>query len=647
MASVPAENELPSGGPGSAVAALLAFDWAATPLGPAAEWPERLRLAAEICFHSGLPTAVCWGSRRILVHNEAWRPLLGGGSAQGRPAAEAPEPLWSVIGPALDRVRLTGEGAFLREQPIAASGEESWWNLNLLPLFDAAGEVAGVLAEANDVTKTVTVERRLSYLIRLADRLRLLSDPEEVKAAATAHLGEYLGAARVGYAEVDEAQGRISVKGDWTRDSSVASLAGQQGPLAAFGEEALAYLRAGEVLAIPDIAALPADGNVSEMAALGVRALITVPLVRDGGLRALLYVHEPQPRIWSRADAAIARDTAERTWSAVVRAQTETSLRESEAHYRHSVELHPQVTWTALPDGRLNRISPRWEEWTGKAGAGDGWSEGLHPDDRSATLEAWRHSVETGEPFDIEHRILLTDGRARWIRSRAFARRDPKGEILLWYGASEDVDERRHAEEHQRLLINELNHRVKNTLATVQAIAFQTLKGDINVNEARGRFETRLMALSRAHNLLTEQNWGGAALDRVVRDATEHLSGERARFDIAGDPVWLSPRAALALALALHELGTNAAKHGALSREGGRVRVRWREEGEMLRLEWKESGGPPVSLPERRGFGSRLIERGLAADLGGTASLDFEPDGLRCRIEASAASVRGAESDRD
>jgi PAS domain S-box-containing protein len=644
MASLPADSD--ESGVQIGADPLSAVDWAATPLGPYRAWPERLKLAADICMRSPLATALLWGPRRLLVHNSAWARLNAGHDGQGRPAAEAVGATWPSLEPGVVEVETSGEGTFVAELAVATGGDRSWWNVNLVPIAER-GRVVGVLAQANDVTKTVTVERRLSYLIGLADRLRLLSDPEEVKAAATAHLGQYLGAARVGYADVSETDRQVRVGRDWTRGADIASLAGQGAPLATFGEEALTFLRAGEVVVIPDLETLNRPANSGFLTGLGVRSLITVPLVRDGGLKALLYIHEPQPRAWTRAEAAIARDTAERTWSAVVRAQAETSLRESEDHYRHAVELNPQVAWTSLPNGVLNRVASRWEEWTGTNGLAGGWREGMHPDDHERTLSEWARCLATGEPYDVEHRIRRRDGGYRWARSRAYPRRDEAGNVILWYGTTEDIDERKVAEEHQRLLINELNHRVKNTLATVQAIAFQTLKGDITVNEARGRFETRLMALSRAHNLLTEQNWGGAPLDRVVRDATEHLSGERARFDIAGDPVWLSPRAALALALALHELGTNAAKHGALSRDGGRVRVRWREEGEMLRLEWKESGGPPVSRPERRGFGSRLIERGLAADLGGTASLDFEPDGLRCRIDASLPSIRSEEPARD
>jgi PAS domain S-box-containing protein len=301
------------------------------------------------------------------------------------------------------------------------------------------------------------------------------------------------------------------------------------------------------------------------------------------------------------------------------------------------------VTWTALPNGVIDRVAPQWEEWTGTTGLTGSWKGGMHPEDHALTLDRWAHSLATGEPYDVEHRVKRRDGRYRWARSRAFPRRDAEGNVILWYGNTEDIHERKVAEEHQRLLINELNHRVKNTLASVQAIAFQTLRGEVPLAEARARFEARLMALSAAHNLLTEENWVGASLERVVKDATEHLAGDAGRFDVEGAPLRLAPRAALALAMALHELGTNAAKYGALAAEGGRVSIAWTADGERLRLEWRERGGPPVAEPTRRGFGSRLIERGLEADLGGAAALHFEPAGLRCEIHASLAAIRAPE----
>jgi two-component sensor histidine kinase len=142
--------------------------------------------------------------------------------------------------------------------------------------------------------------------------------------------------------------------------------------------------------------------------------------------------------------------------------------------------------------------------------------------------------------------------------------------------------------------------------------------------------------------MLTDRNWEGATLARIVTEAVGHLAGPD-RIEFAGPRIWLSPRAALALALALHELSTNAAKYGALSVEEGRVSIRWDVNGDRLRLVWAEQGGPPVTAPTRRGFGSRLIERGLAADLGGTAQIGFEPTGVTCTIDASLSAAQTAE----
>jgi PAS domain S-box-containing protein len=619
------------------------FDWASTPAGAMDQWPEPLRLAAHLCLRSALPSALYIGEARVVLHNDAWQAQVGGESALGQPAAFAANSLWPLVAELAEQVAGTGEGAFVREQPLSVArggdAEECWWNCHLVPIADAAGRPLALLNQVNEVSRAVLAERRLSFQVLLADALRGASDPAAVKHAATRLLGEHLGAARVGYAQVDEVLGEASVQSDWTADPDVQSLAGQRTDLRAFGSDALAYLRTGEVLVLPDIRALQlGPERTAGWERSGLRALITVPLVRDGELKAMLYVHEPHARSWKRSEAAMARDVAERTWAAVERARAEQSLRESEDHYRHTVELDPQVTWTALPDGQLNRVSRRWKDWTGTTGLASSWAEGLHPDDRPATFEAWGRSVATGEPYDIEHRVTMRDGRYRWARSRAFPRRDEAGAIRLWYGSTEDIHEKKVAEEHQRLLINELNHRVKNSLATVQAIAFQTLKGDTPMAEARSRFEARLIALSRAHNLLTEQNWEGAALERVVRDSVEHFAGD-CRFRISGPSFWLAPRAALALALALHELGTNAAKYGALSADGGFIDIAWHQADGVLRLDWKESGGPAVAAPSRRGFGSRLIEQGLGGDLGGEARITFEPDGLRCTIQAAVGEI--------
>jgi len=193
--------------------------------------------------------------------------------------------------------------------------------------------------------------------------------------------------------------------------------------------------------------------------------------------------------------------------------------------------------------------------------------------------------------------------------------------------------------EELRLLIEELNHRVKNTLATVQSITAQTLRTADSKEAARDAVETRLLALSRAHDVLTRERWGGANLTEVVERALEpyQVPGEN-RFRIVGSHLRVTPRMSLALAMALHELATNAVKYGALSNKAGSVEVSWKVANgttpPRLSLRWAEAGGPAVTKPQRRGFGSRLIERSLAHDLDGHVAITFAPTGVVCTVDA-------------
>jgi two-component sensor histidine kinase len=236
-------------------------------------------------------------------------------------------------------------------------------------------------------------------------------------------------------------------------------------------------------------------------------------------------------------------------------------------------------------------------------------------------------------------RVVLPDGTIRWLLLRAELQPDPEGRIGQTVGVALDITERKRAEEHQRLLINELNHRVKNTLATVQSIAAQTLRNAGTTDEARSALESRLFALSRAHDVLTRENWEGAGLREIVREAVAPYRGAGdERFQVRGPDVWLSPRMALALAMALQELATNAVKYGALSNESGRIAIEWRVAqetgGDRLYLAWTEGGGPPVTPPQRRGFGTRLIDRSLAQDLNGEVKIQFTASGVVCTVDA-------------
>lgn len=185
------------------------------------------------------------------------------------------------------------------------------------------------------------------------------------------------------------------------------------------------------------------------------------------------------------------------------------------------------------------------------------------------------------------------------------------------------------------LLINELNHRVKNTLATVQSIASQTFRSSVKTGDARRKFEARLSSLGRAHNILNEEKWESAELHEIVHSVLEpYATMEAGRLSVSGPPVRLAPSPALMLSMVLHELATNAAKYGALANGSGRIVIAWELlPGQRLRLTWKETGGPAAQPGERKGFGTMLIEQAFVSQVGGKASLEYSPAGLVCTLE--------------
>ncbi|WP_207483325.1 PAS domain-containing sensor histidine kinase [Arenibaculum pallidiluteum] len=257
------------------------------------------------------------------------------------------------------------------------------------------------------------------------------------------------------------------------------------------------------------------------------------------------------------------------------------------------------------------------------------------PDLGEGIEAAYRRVIAGEDVLDLEIRGAspMTGDQRTWLLSCRLVggQGAETGGILC---AVLDITERKRAEELRELLVNELNHRVKNTLATVQSIAAQTLKGGCS-ESLLSVFDERLLAFAKAHDLLTRENWKGAALNDVVLTALRpHMEGLHcARVSVGGPNLRLSPKAALALGMAFHELATNAAKYGALSTRDGHVDLSWSVAEGRLRLVWRESGGPEVVPPAHRGFGSRLIERGLAHELLGEAVLSYEPGGVVCRID--------------
>jgi PAS domain S-box-containing protein len=326
-----------------------------------------------------------------------------------------------------------------------------------------------------------------------------------------------------------------------------------------------------------------------------------------------------------------------------------TALAASEVRFRQFAEASPDAVWIHDPDFAAPvYVGPAAAALSGLpaerlANDPGAWMAAIFPDDRPRLREAME-AAASGRQATVEYRLRRADGAVIWIRDIAFPIGEKPGGAKAGTSRigrlTHDATLRKGAEARQALLIAELNHRVKNTLATVQSIAQQTARnagagGDIGGFVAT--FTARLRALAQGHDLLTASAWTGAPMEALTAAVLAPWRGGRPpRMVVAGPPLWLGHRQALALALALHELATNAVEHGALALNGtGQARLTWEALPEGgTRMIWRESGGPLVDRPRREGFGSRLLGRGLAGELGPGASvaLRYDPAGLCAEI---------------
>lgn len=311
-----------------------------------------------------------------------------------------------------------------------------------------------------------------------------------------------------------------------------------------------------------------------------------------------------------------------------------------------------QLAWMADSTGWIYWYNKRWFDYTGTKIAdmqGWGWKSVHHPDHVDRVVEKISRHFASGEDWEDTFPLRSEEGEYRWFLSRARCVRDGSGAVVRWLGTNTDITERLNADRQRRVLLHELNHRVKNSLATVRAIAGQTLRTEHEIGSFKEKFEARLLALSAAHDLLTQESWRGAELTSLIR-ATLRLQDDERRLSLDGPNLELSPRVALAVAMALHELATNALKHGAWSSDRGEVRVTWQVDGDCgyrFVLTWQEHGGPSVTAPSREGFGSRLIKRSLASELDGTVNVDYAASGLRCTIHGCTGQAEELEGDDD
>lgn len=418
-----------------------------------------------------------------------------------------------------------------------------------------------------------------------------------------------------------------------------------------------------ELMVVPDATRDPRFADNPLVAGeTNLRFYAGAPLIGDDGVPlGALCVLDTVPRpggltpiqrqgLTTLADAVMARLHDSRDAAAWRSADRESRRRldDSEQRFRTLADTMPQMVWSTLPDGYHDYYNARWYEFTGvPEGSTDGeaWNGMFHPDDQERAWATWRHSLTTGDPYEIEYRLRHFDGTYRWVLGRALPIRDDAGAITRWFGTCTDIHEQKLALEEREVVSQELSHRIKNIFAVISGLIGFAARGRPEIAAVAGDLRDRITALGRAHDFVRPHSAQSrpAARPDSLKGLLADLFAPYQRGDgnivIEGEDIRIDDRSATPLALLFHELATNATKYGALSDERGRVVLSIAGGEDEVTLTWRESGGPAVTAPDAQpGFGSQLIELSGVRQLGGRVDRDWRRDGLVVTVRVPRAS---------
>ncbi|MBO6768236.1 MAG: PAS domain-containing protein [Erythrobacter sp.] len=321
----------------------------------------------------------------------------------------------------------------------------------------------------------------------------------------------------------------------------------------------------------------------------------------------------------------------------------EYALQSAGAAFHALADTMPQMVWSTLPDGSHDYYNARWYEFTGVpfgSTDGEGWAGMFHEDDQPGAWERWRHSLATGEPYEVEYRLRHRSGEYRWMIGRALPILNDDGEIQRWIGTCTDIEEQKRTALQNEILSQELSHRIKNIFAIISGLISLTARTSEAFAETAKELLGRISALGRAHEFVRPHSEKSRPF---VKDATlltllatifeSYPAYSDGRLVITGSDVDIDSRAATPIALIFHELATNAMKYGALATENGRVALEVEQTDSEVEFSWTESG---VKLDRdagaEPGFGSRLIDMAIRQQLGGSFERQWNPDGLTLKM---------------
>ncbi|SMH33572.1 PAS domain-containing sensor histidine kinase [Mesorhizobium australicum] len=608
-------------GSGEMLGLINSFDWGGTAVGPIQAWPECLRAAVRIMLSSPVPMVMLMGETGVLVYNDGYAVFAGLRHPEilGKDVAIAWPEIAEFNLEILKRV-LSGETVSFTDQKMTLDRtgvfEDLWLDLNYSPVLDERGVPIAELVIVSEMTKRVLAERALA---RSEERLSLALDASGI----------------VGVFDWDLIADRV------TADERFDDMFGVDPEASRAGAPIATYI---DSVHVSDREVLTAaiEKSIAERSPFRAEYRLAGRRAEERWVLATGRVIVDPDGTPVRL-AGVAVDITDQKMVAE-------QLAQSEAKFRAIADSMPQMVWSTLPDGYHDYYNARWYEYTGVPEGstdGEGWNGMFHPDDQEKAWAAWRHSLATGEPYQIEYRLRHHSGEYRWTLGRAMPIRGNDGRIVRWFGTCTDIHETKLVAEEREIVAQELSHRIKNIFSVMSGIVALSARTYPELAPLASTLRARISALGVAHDFVRPHSAASrpAGIEMTVKGLITTLlkpyrdEGDD-RLSISGDDARIDERSATPISLLLHELATNSAKYGALAEKNGRVVVRLDTDPDNLFIEWKESGSAITAPARQEGFGSRLMSLSVEGQLSGRLERMWEQDGLRVRVTIPARALR-------